>query len=88
MATMIAYTAIDLPAEQKRALCVGVEKRASEAFQIDIFCVHRPQQDGRSKTPAGQKYLRRHGCRHRPSIKEHASNNVGVDAKKNGTFQV
>ena len=25
MATMIAYTAIDLPAEQKRALCVGVE---------------------------------------------------------------
>ena len=27
MATMIAYTAIDLPAE---------EKRASEAFQIDI----------------------------------------------------
>ena len=36
MATMIAYTAIDIPAEQKRALCAGVEKRASEAFQIDI----------------------------------------------------
>ena len=26
MATMVAYTAIDLSADQKRALCAGVEK--------------------------------------------------------------
>lgn len=36
MATMLAYTAIDLTADQKRALCAGVEKGASEAFNIDV----------------------------------------------------
>lgn len=36
MATMVAYTALELTAEQKRALCAGVEKGASEAFNIDI----------------------------------------------------
>ena len=36
MATMVAYTAIDLTAEQKTALCAGVEKGVSDAFNIDI----------------------------------------------------
>lgn len=36
MATMVAYTALELTEAQKRALCAGVEKGASEAFEIDI----------------------------------------------------
>ena len=36
MATMVAYTSLDLSKEQKSALCAGVEKAASEAFSIDI----------------------------------------------------
>ena len=36
MATMVAYTSLELTKEQKSALCAGVEKGASEAFQIDI----------------------------------------------------
>ena len=91
MATMIAYTAIDLPAEQKRALCAGVEKRASEAFQIDIqitcFVYTAPNKtdDQRRRLvkniydatiavtgPLGKSKVI-------VIIKEHASNNVGVD---------
>ena len=33
---MVAYTSLELTKEQKSALCAGVEKGASEAFQIDI----------------------------------------------------
>ena len=36
MATMVAYTSLDLTKEQKQALCAGIEKGASEAFNIDI----------------------------------------------------
>ena len=91
MATMIAYTAIDLSAEQKRALCAGVEKRASEAFQIDIqityFVYTAPNKTDDQKRrlvkniydatvavtgPLGKSKVI-------VIIKEHASNNVGVD---------
>ena len=91
MATMIAYTAIDLSAEQKRALCAGVEKGASEAFQIDIqitcFVYTAPNKtdDQRRRLvkniydatiavtgPLGKSKVI-------VIIKEHASNNVGVD---------
>ena len=36
MATMVACTALELTAEQKQALCKGVERGASEAFHIDV----------------------------------------------------
>ena len=36
MATMVAYTTLELTKEQKSALCAAVEKGASEAFNIDI----------------------------------------------------
>ena len=113
MATMIAYTAIDLPAEQKRALCAGVEKGASEAFQIDIQITelmlmpvippecHGPSVSGQityfvytapKKTDDQKRRLVKNiydatiavtGPLGKSKviviIKEHASNNVGVD---------
>ena len=40
MATMVAYTTLELTKEQKSALCAAVEKGASEAFNIDISITH------------------------------------------------
>ena len=79
MATMVAYTALELTEAQKRALCAGVEKGASEAFEIDISITelmlmptippecHGPSVTGRAKAPVGQKSLRCNRRGHGPA---------------------